>query len=163
MNAPVLILGWGNLSRGDDALGPFLLDALHLSLPEGLREQVEFLDEFQIKIEHALELVGRRHVLLVTASLTGNAPFEVNQPLPVPDASYTTDALTPAGLLHLYQALHATPPPSCTLLTIRGERFEWGQAPSVQALLNLNAALRWVLTEWLYQAFPSPDLSSAAP
>lgn len=37
MSAPVLILGWGNLSRGDDALGPLLLDALHASLPEALR------------------------------------------------------------------------------------------------------------------------------
>lgn len=163
MSTPVLILGWGNLSRGDDALGPLLLDALHLSLPEHLREQVEFLDEFQLKIEHALALVGRRHVLLVEASATGIAPFEVGQPQPTPDPSYTTHALSPPGLLHLYQELHAAPPPPCTLLTLRGERFELGEAPSAQALQNLDAALRWVLTEWLYQAFPAPDLSSAAP
>ncbi|APW47463.1 hydrogenase maturation protease [Rhodoferax antarcticus] len=163
MSAPVLILGWGNLSRGDDALGPLLLDALHLGLPDRLREQVEFLDEFQLKIEHAMALLGRRHVLLVNASLSGATPFEVSQPLPAPDQSYTSDPLSPPGLLHLYQELHATSPPPCTLLAIRAERVELGEAPSTQALQNLDAALRWVLTEWLYQAFPAPDHSSAAP
>lgn len=163
MSAPVLILGWGNLSRGDDALGPLLLDALHDRLPDALRDQVEFLDEFQLKIEHALDLVGRRHVLLVCASPAGAAPFEATQPLPVADPSYTTQALSPPGLLHLYQELHATLPPPCTLLTIRGERFELREAPSAQALQNLDAALRWVLNEWLCQAFPAPDLRSTAP
>lgn len=163
MSAPVLILGWGNLSRGDDGLGPLLLDALHASLSEHLRSQVEFLDEFQLQIEHALALVGRRHVLLVNASLTCTAPFEVTHPLPEPDPSYTSDPLSPPGLLYLYQELHATPPPPCTLLAMRGERFELGDAPTAQALLNLGAGLRWVLNEWLYQAFPAPDLSAAAP
>jgi len=163
MSVPVLILGWGNLSRGDDALGPLLLDALHDRLPDALREQVEFLDEFQLQIEHTLDLVGRRHVLLVDASLTCDTPFEVTQPLPVPDQSYTTHALSPQGLLYLYQELHAASPPPCTLLAIRGERFELGEAPSAQALQNLDAALRWVLTKWLYQAFPAQDLSSAVP
>ncbi|MBB1072904.1 hydrogenase maturation protease [Rhodoferax sp. 4810] len=163
MSPPVLILGWGNLSRGDDALGPLLLDALHTSLPDHLRDHVEFLDEFQLQIEHALDLLGRRHVLLVDASLTASAPFEVSQPHPVPDASYTTHALSPEGLLHLYQELHATAPPPCTLLAIRGERFELGEAPSAQALQNLDAALRWVLNEWLYQVFTAPDLSATAP
>ncbi len=163
MSPPVLILGWGNLSRGDDALGPLMLDALHASLPDHLRSQVEFLDEFQLQIEHALDLLDRRQVLLVDASLNCAAPFEVTQPQPAPDESYTTHALSPQGLLHLYQELHASAPPPCTLLAIRGERFELGDAPSAQALHNLDAALRWVRNEWLFQAFTAQDLSSALP
>lgn len=123
----MLIVGWGNLSRGDDAQGPLLLDALHLNLPERFREKREFLEKFQLKIEHALALVGRTHVLLVDATLTGAAPFEVIQPHAEPAPSYTTDALSPQWLLHRYQEVHATPPLPCSVLVIRDERFEWGE------------------------------------
>ena len=73
--APILVLGWGNLSRGDDALGPLFVAGLKARLASDLVAQVEFLDDYQLQVEHALDLEGRHHVLFVDASLDCAAPF----------------------------------------------------------------------------------------
>lgn len=151
MTPPLLILGWGNLSRGDDALGPLCVAALREQLPEALRDQVEFLEDYQLQIEHALDLVGRQRVLLIDASLSCPAPFELTLPKPVQDASLTSHALSPQALLQVYQNLQGEPPPPCTLLAIRGEQFELGEAPSPAALAHLALALQWA-GPWLLSA-----------
>lgn len=151
MTAPILVLAWGNLSRGDDALGPLCLTALREQLPESLKGQVEFLEDYQLQIEHALDLIGRKKVLLIDASLNGTAPFEVTELQAAQDASFTTHALSPQALLQVYQDLQGAPSPPCTLLAIRGEAFELGEPPSPAALAHLTSALSWA-TPWLLSA-----------
>jgi hydrogenase maturation protease len=151
MTSPLLVLAWGNLSRGDDALGPLCLAALREQLPDGLQDQVEFLEDYQLQIEHALDLVGRERVLFIDASLSCAAPFEVTQLQAAQDASFTTHALSPQALLQVYQDMQVEPPPPCTLLAIRGEAFELGEPPSPAALANLEHALAWA-HDWLYDA-----------
>jgi hydrogenase maturation protease len=148
---PLLVLAWGNLSRGDDALGPLCLAALREQLPETLKDQVEFLEDYQLQIEHALDLIGRQRVLLIDASLSCPAPFEVTQLQPAQDASLTTHALSPQAVLQVYQDVQGEPPPPCTLLAIRGEAFELGESPSPAALANLERALAWA-AQWLSKA-----------
>jgi hydrogenase maturation protease len=143
MIAPFLVLGWGNLSRGDDALGPLFVAALHEQLPSALRGQVEFLDDYQLQIEHALDLVGRRQVLFVDASVEASAPFEVTVVQPSMDTSYTTHSLSPQALLQVYQNLHGEAPPPCLLLAIQGDHFELGEPPSARALKHLACAVAW--------------------
>ena len=54
--APRLVIGIGNPSRGDDAIGPLAVERLEaLALPG-----VELLTDFQLQVEHALDLIGRR-------------------------------------------------------------------------------------------------------
>jgi hydrogenase maturation protease len=148
---PLLVLGWGNLSRGDDALGPLCVAALHEQLPDALQGQVEFLDDYQLQIEHALDLVGRQRVLLIDASLSCPTPFQVTELTPAQDASLTTHALSPQALMQVYQDLQGAPPPPCTLLAIRGEQFELGEPPSPAALAHLKSALSWA-SQWLLSA-----------
>jgi hydrogenase maturation protease len=143
MTAPLLVLGWGNLSRGDDALGPLCLAALREQLPDSLQDPVEFLEDYQLQIEHALDLIGRQRVLFIDASLNCAAPFEVTELQPAQDASFTTHALSPQALLQVYQDMQGTPPPPCTQLAIRGEAFELGAPPSKAALAHLELALAW--------------------
>lgn len=146
--APLLILGWGNLSRGDDALGPLFIAALREQLPPPLQHQVEFLEDYQLQIEHALDLVGRQNVLLVDASLSCPAPFQVTELKAAQDASLGSHALSPQALLQVYQDMQGEPPPPCTLLAIRGERFELGEGPSPAALAHLASAVSWA-SQWL--------------
>jgi len=143
MVAPTLVLAWGNLSRGDDALGPMLLDALRARLPEVQLAQIEFLEDFQLQIEHALDMVGRQQVLFVDASLNCCVPFEVTVVHAEADASLTTHTLSPQALMQVYQTLQGEATPPCTLLAIRGEAFELGEPPSPSALAHLDAALQW--------------------
>ena len=145
---PLLVLGWGNLSRGDDALGPLLVETLREQLPAEMRDQVEFLDEYQLQIEHALDLVDRERVLLVDASLDCQAPFEVRTPQPRRDSSFTSHALSAEALLQVFVDMQGHAPPPTTLLAIRGEAFELGEPMSAAAQTHLAAALVWAV-DWI--------------
>ena len=57
-------------------------------------------------------------------------------------------ALSPQAPLQVYTQLNAGPAPACSMLAIRGERFELGEAPSATALDHLQAALVWAQA-WL--------------
>ena len=144
--APLLVFAWGNRSRGDDALGPLLLDRLRALLP--VDSGVDCLEDYQLQIEHALDLPGRSRVLFVDASLTCRAPFEVNRLTPARDASMGTHTLSAQALLQVFCDLHGHAPPASTLLAIRGEAFELGAPPSPAADANLEKALGWC-QHWL--------------
>ena len=144
MTAPLLVFGWGNPSRGDDALGPLFIERLRATLAEAQQAgRVELLDDFQLQVEHTLDLVGRERVLFVDASLDATPPFEAHAIAAEPDAGCSTHALSPQALLQVYRDLHGADAPPCTLLAIRGEGFGLGQPLSAPATANLDAALRW--------------------
>lgn len=145
---PTLVLGWGNLSRGDDALGPLFVAGLLAQLPAHLRDQVEFLEDYQLQVEHALDLVGRQRVLLVDASLNCAAPFVARRVQARRDTSYTSHALSAEALLQVFEDMVGTPPPPATLLAIRGEAFGLGEPMSAPAQRHLVAALAWGL-DWV--------------
>jgi hydrogenase maturation protease len=146
MKPPLLVLGWGNRSRGDDALGPLCVERLREACAG--RDDVEFLDDYQLMVEHVLDLDGRERVLLIDASLGCAPPFETLQLCAAADGSLSSHALSPQALLQVYRELHDEDAPPCTLLAIRGERFQLGEPPSAAALLHLDAALQWV-QRWL--------------
>jgi len=144
MKPDTLVFSWGNPSRGDDALGPLFADAIDaLQLPG-----VECLTDFQLQVEHALDLVGRQRVLFVDASMAAETPFSVKPLSAQRDASFTTHAMTPEAILQVYADTQEGEPPSAWLLGIRGERWELGEAPTRGAMSNLDAAVRWT-REWL--------------
>lgn len=150
MTAPTLIFGWGNPSRGDDALGPALLDAveaLRASHPQW--GEVDILTDFQLQVEHALDLEGRERVLFVDASAAAaDAPFRAEAIAPARDSSFTSHALSPQGVMHVYSEIKGKAPPPCTLLAIAGEAFELGEPLSAAAHAHLDAALAWT-RDWL--------------
>ncbi|MBI4955848.1 MAG: hydrogenase maturation protease [Myxococcales bacterium] len=139
---PLLVLGVGNPSRGDDALAPLLLERAAVELAAALaRGELELLTDFQLQIEHALDLVGRARVLFVDASVRAAAPFELARVTPARDASATSHALSPAAVLATHAEVVGAPP-EAWLLAIRGERFELGEGLSDAARVNLEAAVR---------------------
>jgi hydrogenase maturation protease len=144
LTAPILIFGWGNPSRGDDALGPLFVERIDaLNLPG-----VECLTDFQLQVEHALDLEERERILFVDASLDAAAPFRHRRLSPARDATFSTHAITPESVMQVYVDLQDDDPPPCELLAIRGERFELGEPLSPAAATHLEAALQWAL-DWL--------------
>ncbi len=141
MVAPVLVLACGNPSRGDDGLGPELAAALERDQAFAIaRGELEVLTDFQLSVEHALELPGRRRVIFVDAAASG--PEVVLEALePRRDDSFTTHRLSPPALLQVYRDIEAAPLPECRLLAVRGERFELGEGLSARAQANLRRAL----------------------
>ena len=135
----LLIFGYGNPSRGDDALGPLLLEKLQ----EAKLPDVEFFTDFQLQVEHALDLDGRELALFIDAHLSCQPPFEFTQLQPESDRSYTTHAMSPASVLQVYQDINHRPPPPSFMLSIRGERFALGEGLSTAAQANLDAAFEF--------------------
>lgn len=144
-----LVFGWGNPSRGDDALGPLFVERLGALRPPG----VALLTDFQLQVEHALDLRGCDRVLFVDASmgLAPDEPFRVRPLAARRDPSFTTHALSPEAVLQAFEAFEGHPGPPAWLLEIGGERWELGDPPSEAALAHLDAALAWCLA-WLQGA-----------
>ena len=140
MSSPVLIFGYGNLSRGDDALGPLLLERIKDKVNT---DTVEILTDFQLQIEHALDLENRKLVLFVDASVSSKTAFGFFELQASKDKSYTTHAMSPAAILQVYQAIKNLAPPPCFLLSIQGISFELGEEPSLQAENNLQHAVQF--------------------
>lgn len=140
MVKPVLLFGYGNLSRGDDALGPLLLEFVesHFDLTN-----IDLLTDFQLQIEHALDLENRQLVLFIDASVACNDAFDFSELKPAKDNSYTTHAMSPSAVLVVYQSIKKMPPP-CFLLGIKGERFELGEGLGINAEKHFDQACQFV-------------------
>lgn len=135
--APLLVIGIGNPSRGDDAIGPLVIERLEaMDLPG-----VELLTDFQLQVEHALDLLGRREVVFVDATVAGDGPFSFEPVAPVPNLSASTHALAPAAVLDVYRRYTDEPLPAARILAVRGHEFELGASLSEAAARNLAAAL----------------------
>lgn len=161
---PWLILAVGNPSRGDDALGPELIE--RLSLAEGAASDVEFIIDFQLQVEHALDLKGRCGVLFVDAARPGvvascrsceREPVAVVHDKPegvaivtivaddkVPPASH---ALKAEAVLHVARHLDGQAPPAWQL-AIEGQSFGLGEGLSEVAVQHLNQAVE-LAQQWL--------------
>ena len=141
----LLILAVGNPSRGDDALGPLFLE--RLAAGQKQRDDwsdIELLTDFQLQIEHAVDLENRTLALFVDANVSCPPPFQFSRLQPARDTSYTSHALSPAAVLHVYTQINRYSPPPAFQLAIRGERFELGEPLSAEAEANLTAALAFV-------------------
>ena len=145
---PVLIFTWGNPSRGDDALGTEAYDLLQ---KEDLAD-VDVLTDFQLQIEHAVDLENRERILFIDASVSATAPFEFYRLKPAQDDSYTTHAMSPESLLATYEKVNSEAPPPAYMLSIRGYDFDLGLPISDRAIVNIADALvftRQLVTECL--------------
>ena len=140
MIKPILIFGYGNLSRGDDALGPLLLERIEDNCDF---EAVEILTDFQLQVEHALDLENRKLVLFIDASVSCKAAYDFYELQALKDKSYSTHAMSPAAVLQVYQTIKKQNPPPCFLLTIQGISFELGEDLSPQAENNLLQAVQF--------------------
>jgi hydrogenase maturation protease len=132
----LVVFGWGNDARGDDGLGPLLLARVaRAGWPD-----VATIEDFQLQIEHALDLDGAEAALFVDAGRDTPAPFAFAEIRPERGESHTTHALAPEAVLDVYARSLRRPPPSAFLLIIRGESFELGDGLSPVAADRLEVA-----------------------
>lgn len=135
--APILLFGYGNPGRGDDALGYLFIEAMEQrALP-----QVECLTDMQLQVEHVMDLVGREKIIFIDADVSCAEPYVFERLKAQQDFSYTSHAMTPAALLHAYKEVYGTEPPPAYVLRIRGYDFELGAELNPQASKNLSEAI----------------------
>jgi hydrogenase maturation protease len=141
---PVLIFAIGNESRADDAIAPLMLRELALWLKdEGIDGKIELLEEFQLQIEHAMDMHGKKIVLFIDAGMDTPAPFSFYRLHGKNEAVLFSHALLPEALLTVYAKLYAEPAPAAFVLCVRGNCFELGESLSIQARENMASALEF--------------------
>ena len=167
--APRLVFAIGNASRGDDAIGPVLAEALRAEgwFAGANAGRAELIEVYQLQVEDALELQGRSEVLFVDAVRppAGTAAQEVSLSALQPAARGTTaftHALAPAALLEVYPRLCGTAPPPAALLAVAGCDFELGAPLSAAARDRLPRALV-LARRWLDGAQPARAGAATAP
>lgn len=141
----ITILGCGNPSRGDDALGPALLERAEEWTRAHPDRPVAVAQDFQLQVEHALDMVGCDLALFVDARADGVDPLTFRRVLPSRHASFSTHALSPEALLETFNTLGCGHAPPAFALGIRGHSFDLGQPLSAPALENLERASRFLI------------------
>lgn len=153
------MLGWGNVSRGDDALGPLLMQRVEAAgWPH-----VRCVEDYQLQIDHALDLVGCDLALFVDAGRDTVAPFTFAQAHARRGLSHTSHGISPESVLDVYRQVRGEAPPPSFVLCVRGESFEVEEglsAPASERLERAWAFLRARLDapsfdEWAARVTPS--------
>ncbi len=109
-------------------------------------ENIDLLTDFQLQIEHALDLENRELVMFIDASVKSETAFEFTRLQPIRDLSHTTHAMSPAAILDTYQAIKKETPPPCFLLAIGADSFELGEDLGEKARQNLANASKFTDT-----------------
>jgi hydrogenase maturation protease len=132
----LVVFGWGNVSRGDDGIGPLLLARI---AEAGWLDAV-LIEDFQLQLEHALDLQGADLALFLDAGKNTEAPFFFREIHPVAEIGHTSHALSPQAVLAVYEKTLCAPPPPSFLLCVRGESFALGASLSAAAAARLEQA-----------------------
>jgi hydrogenase maturation protease len=147
----LVVLGWGNESRGDDGLGPALtrrIEALGLA-------HVTTIEDFQLQLEHAVDLDGADLALFLDASVAAPAPFAFTETGPRAGLTHTSHAMVPEAVLDVFSRVMGRTPPPAFVLAVRGDAFELGTGLGEAATARLEAA--WAFVRPLIEA---PDLAA---
>ncbi|MFW2439763.1 MAG: hydrogenase maturation protease [Arenicellales bacterium] len=144
-HAPLLVFAYGNPSRGDDAIGPAMYNLLGQYRQDTCRQDsLELLTDYQLQIEHAVDLEQRECALFIDASVSCPGPYIFHRLWPQQDDSYTTHAQSPAAVLAVYRKINQQEPPLSYMLSIRGYEFGLGQTMTGQAEKNLAISFEFV-------------------
>ncbi len=135
MQPEIVIFCLGNPARGDDAIGAVLFERL-----ERIPGNFDLYFEFQLGIEHALELEGRDCAFFVDASVNVGGPFEMKEIFPKIEFAHSTHILAPEALLGIYRDVMKRNPPKSYLLGVKGQSFRLGEPLSIEAASNLEHA-----------------------
>ena len=148
--APVLVLAIGNPSRGDDAIGPALAEWLRTCLSrQQPRNAVEVVEDFQLQLEHALDLSGRAKVLFIDAGDHTEPGVSLYPVGPAEQPGLSSHALEPAAVLQVCQQIGETLPAEAYVLCVRGEAFELGAPLTASAQERMQQACH-VLQQLLF-------------
>jgi len=128
---PILVIGTGNLTRGDDAIGRLVLRALATKqLPE-----IDLIETEGDATQVLEALAGAEAAILIDACRSGASTgtirrFDVSrEPLPVTVRNFSSHDFGLAAGLELARSFEQLPS-TCVVFAIEVEEFTYGAPPS---------------------------------
>jgi hydrogenase 3 maturation protease len=137
MGKRLLIMGVGNRLRGDDAIGPLLMDRLQSNVIADLLDAGDVPENYLGVIESASPEI----ILVVDAVNFGAQPGEVAL-FSLDQLSNMTVSTHNASLHLLFKALQLDPPPDVLLLAIQPANLIFGEPLSSPVMETLDMLAR---------------------
>ena len=102
LEKPIIILGIGNTLKGDDGLGPKLIEALRTADPDNIQNYIDAGIVPENYIGKIIKLKAKTIILIDALSFNGN-PGEIKQlkPAALSGAGFSTHSLSPDLFLSL--------------------------------------------------------------
>ncbi len=143
----ILIYGYGNPGRQDDALGLLLVDYIE---QWALQQKFLFVStdqSYQLNIEDADKISGYDLVIFCDASKAGIEDVLIEEVIPDMKTDFTMHAVSPSFVLGLCHQI-CTKQPITYQLHIKGYSWEFMQPPTERSQKNLLKA-QTLLTQFL--------------
>ena len=135
--APILIIGYGNPGRGDDAAGWLAAEAIE----KHWADRVEVMTLHQLDVVLAERFVSCDIVVFVDAEATEESTGRALTRLyPNNDLCDVTHCPDPAGVLGLAKTLYAAEP-EAYLVTVCATQFNFGEPPSPETARDIERAV----------------------
>jgi hypothetical protein len=106
-------------------------------------EQFELIEDFQLQIEHAMDMKDRQLVLFIDAGMNTPSPFAFYRAMINDEQVLYSHSLSPEALIKVYTQFYNEAPPLAYVLCISGASFELGEPLSTSADANLTAAFEF--------------------
>jgi hydrogenase maturation protease len=146
----ILLYGYGNPARGDDALGPTLVERVQNTMAA----KIDYLVSMQLSIEDALNIAGYDMVIFADASKVVQSDFVMEKIQASAQVSFSMHAISPAYVMHLCKT-YMSESPEIYVLHLKGFQWELGQPLSEGASSALESACRFVI-RWIDQELKHP-------
>lgn len=157
----ILCYGIGNISRGDDGLGPELLDWLQQQAKSFSQYEITYEPAFQLQPENIYEFKNQDAILFLDADARFETGIQFNQlQIPTTENPFVSHALSPTQLLKIHNDLMAASHPPAFLLSMGASDIGLHEGLSSTAKKNLELAQE-KCSYFLQQPLQSwPDLTT---
>ncbi len=141
-----LIFGIGNPGRGDDGLGPALIERLRQETADANPKETNpvCVCKYQLNIEDAYAIKDHDLVVFADATASDESAAALAEVFPSDTIAFTTHRMSPASVLALCHELFGRAP-KAYILSIRGTNWAIGEGLSSRAEENLAQALDMLL------------------
>jgi hydrogenase maturation protease len=139
----ILIYGYGNPGRQDDALGVMLAEETEKWTHEKGLAHIRTDSNYQLNLEDADEISHYDLVIFADASREEISDFVFEPLLPSAAVEFTMHAVAPSFILHLCTQVFGKTP-DAYLMHIKGYEWEFMQEVTEQARDNLRKAFEFL-------------------
>lgn len=139
----ILVYGYGNPGRRDDALGVEFVEKLEKLSAEVGTEHLHFDCNYQLNIEDAVDLPEYDLVVFADATTEDIPDFRVSRIEPSPETEFTMHAVSPAFVLDVCRRFYGPPPPAY-LIHIKGYEWDLREGCTAEAKRNLERSAEHV-------------------
>jgi hydrogenase maturation protease len=139
----ILVYGYGNPGRQDDALGIELTDKIERWYRNKKLKNISFEQNYQLNIEDAEKISNYDMVIFVDASINDIGSFSYEEVKPDLKTEFTMHSVTPSFVLGLCHQMFYKHPKTFNL-QIRGIKWEFMEHLSIEARKNLKDAVNFL-------------------